>query len=208
MKNKHFIWTIIMFGAIWGILEATLGHVLQFLPPYVSGAVMFPIAASLLIIAHKNTMSLSSLIWIGLIAASLKAVNFLMPGLPAVKTYNPMIAIILQSAVMVGAIGISSKVTMPEKFAVMMGASVLWRGLFVANVTVNNMITGFGFPQIASTGATLSFVIIDGLIAGVLLAAGVYGLEVLFKKWNPVFRIGPALAVPMFVIAGVLTWFF
>jgi len=208
MKNKHVIWVIIMFGAIWGILEATLGHVLQFLPPYVSGAVMFPIAASLLIIAHKNTMSLSSLIWIGLIAASVKAVNFLMPGLPAVKTYNPMIAIIMQSAVMAGAIAISSKVTMPEKFAIVMGASVLWRGLFVGNVYVNKMITGFNFPQIASADAVLSFVIIDGLIAGVVLAAAVYGLEVLFKRWNPVLRIGPALAVPMLVIAGVLTWFF
>jgi xanthine/uracil permease len=100
-QNKGVFTYIIFFGALWGILEATLGYLLQFLPPLVSGSVMFPIAATLMILTYNHTKSKSAMIYVAMIAATIKSVNFFMPGLLPIKTYNPMISIMLQSLVMV-----------------------------------------------------------------------------------------------------------
>ncbi len=147
------IMTILFFGALWGIIEATLGYVLQFLPPYVSGAVMFPIAAMILFVAFNQTRSASSLVLIGLVAASFKSVNFLMPGLLAVKTYNPMIAIVLQSMVVALVVGVMEQVSRPEK-----GWDHLpWTQCHLKltfhtlNVWINHTLTGFPFPQIRAS---------------------------------------------------------
>ena len=98
MKQNKSIWVyVLFFGAIWGILEATLGYALKFLPPLVSGSVMFPIAATLMVVTYQNTKSKSTMIYVAAIAASIKAINLFMPGLPPIKTYNPMVAMMLQS---------------------------------------------------------------------------------------------------------------
>ena len=79
MKENKSIWIyVLFFGAIWGILEATLGYVLQFLPPLVSGSVMFPIAATLMLITYQNTKSRSAMVYVAAIAASIKAINLFM----------------------------------------------------------------------------------------------------------------------------------
>ena len=94
-SKKSLILNIIFFGSLWGLLEATIGYSLQFLPPLVSGSVMFPIAATIMYWAYRNSESKISIIFVAMIAASIKAINFFMPGLPPLKTYNPMITIML-----------------------------------------------------------------------------------------------------------------
>jgi hypothetical protein len=32
VKNKNQFWTIVLYASIWGLLEATLGWLLQFVP--------------------------------------------------------------------------------------------------------------------------------------------------------------------------------
>jgi hypothetical protein len=44
VKNKNQFWTIVLYASIWGLLEATLGWLLQFVPFPISGLVMFPLA--------------------------------------------------------------------------------------------------------------------------------------------------------------------
>jgi hypothetical protein len=206
MKKNHMIMSILFFGALWGLIEATLGYVLQFLPPYVSGAVMFPIAAMILFVAFNQTKRASSLILIGLVAASFKSVNFLMPGLLAVKTYNPMIAIVLQSMVVALAVGIMDKVSRPEKLLVALGLSVIWRTLFTLNVWVNHQLTGFPFPQIKTASAALQFVVIDGIIAGIVLSLMVFVAYGFMKsKSQMMMTPKPVWTFLMIVLAVVAT---
>ena len=208
MKQNKSIWLyVLFFGAIWGILEATLGYALQFLPPLVSGSVMFPIAAMLMLITYQNTKSKSAMIYVAAIAATIKAINFFMPGLPAIKTYNPMIAMMLQSVVLVVFIPLFKKNTVP---AGMTGVAVLgfsWRALFLGNISINHALTGFNFPQLASQSSMIQFVLLLGLIE-----AGILGLIVAIRyaismKLSFVFKPNLILSLSTFIFAVMLTIF-
>lgn len=208
MKENKSIWIyVLFFGAIWGILEATLGYVLQFLPPLVSGSVMFPIAATLMLITYQNTKSRKAMIYVAAIAATIKAINLFMPGLPAIKTYNPMIAIMLQSVVLVVFIPLFKKNSIP---AVVTGIAVVgfsWRLLFLGNIAINNALTGFQFSQLASLSTMFDFVMILGAIEALVLGLiHIIGMGI-NQKVSLVFKPNMILSVSTFAFAVLLTIF-
>jgi len=71
MKKQKALFTIIFYGSIWGILEATLGYVLHLVPTFISGLIMFPIATFILVRAYQVLGSKKSILYIGLIAAAI-----------------------------------------------------------------------------------------------------------------------------------------
>jgi len=208
MKQSRSLWVyVLFFGAIWGILEATLGYVLQFLPPLVSGSIMFPIAATLMIITYQNTKSKSAMIYVAAIAATIKAINFFLPGLPPIKTYNPMIAIMLQSLVMVIFIPLIEKKPVAAKIAGLALVGFSWRLLFLANIAINHALTGFPFPQLVSTSAMLELVVYLGLMEALILGV-IYGVRWIFiQKIKFTFKPNLAVSLATFIIAVLLTFY-
>ena len=100
---------VLLFGSIWGILEATLGTVLH-LPFFdkmgmymASSTIMVPIAFILLGVCYKRTGKFYALPMMGVVASLLKlSVAFVIGFRPSV--YNPAIYIIVESLVMMGAV--------------------------------------------------------------------------------------------------------
>lgn len=208
MKTTKSIWIyVLFFGAIWGILEATLGYVLQFLPPLVSGSVMFPIAATLMLITYQNTKSRKAMIYVAAIAASIKAINLFMPGLPAIKTYNPMIAIMLQSFVLVIFIPLFKKESIPTVVTGIAVVGFSWRLLFLANIAINNALTGFLFQQLASSSNMIEFVLMLGLIEALVLGTIHLIRMGINQKVSFSFKPNAVLSLSAFVFAVVLTIF-
>ena len=82
MENKKIkLFTqIIFYGALWGFLEATLGYVLHWIPTLIAGTIMFPIASVILLRAYNKTKSKSALLYIGLVAATIKSIDLLLPS--------------------------------------------------------------------------------------------------------------------------------
>jgi hypothetical protein len=205
--NKQQLSMILFFGAIWGLLEATLGYLLQFLPPLVSGSIMFPMGATILIYAYKNTGSRTSMLYVGLVAASIKAINFFMPGLMPIKTYNPMIAIMLQSIAMIIIIPLFNRKQIPIQLLSLGIASLLWRILFIINISINHALTGFQFSQLSSTSKTYEFILMYGLLGAVALIV-IFGVIFNFKK-NLIIKFKPtyAISLSLLVISFVATYF-
>lgn len=205
--NKNIVLTTLFFGAIWGILEATLGYLLKFLPPLVSGSIMFPIGASLLTMVYLNTQSKTSVLAVGILAATIKSINFLMPGLLPIKTYNPMISIILQSMMMVGVCYLLDQKKVSLHLIGFAVASVMWRVLFYVNISINHALTNFPFPQMSSSQKTLEFIVTYGLM-GALLTILCYGFIVLIKN-RIVFAYRPKLylSLSMIILAVALTFY-
>lgn len=205
--NKQTLSTIIFFGAIWGLLEATLGYLLQFLPPLISGAIMFPIGAAILLYVSKNTESKSALLAVGFVAALIKAINFFMPGLPPIKTYNPMIAIMMQSIMVLITLHLFEKKTFLSSVLSLGLASFAWRLLFLVNLSVNRMITGMSFQQLASPNSMMSFVLINGLI-GLLIIGIILGIIHLLHQ-SMTIKHKPSLwiSTALFAMALVITFF-
>lgn len=163
------LFAVVFFGAIWGLLEATIGYLLHWLPGMWSGLVMFPIGAALMYWAYQNTGRRSAIIYVGLIAAAIKAINFAMP-LPAegiMRVYNPMISIILQSLSVFAVSFLFEKKTSPVKqtilhLGVLALAIIAWRGAFLVNQAIQSVISGNLAYQLTSLTRVSEFVLLNG----------------------------------------------
>ncbi len=102
---------VLLFGSVWGILEATLGTLLH-LPMLdkagmyaCSSTIMIPIAFYLMANCYKRTGKFYALPMMGVIAALIKlTVAFVVGFRPSV--YNPAMYIIVESLAMMGAVAI------------------------------------------------------------------------------------------------------
>jgi len=200
-KTMNNVWKIIFFGAIWGIVEGTLGYVLHFVPPTFAGFIMFPIATLILVSAYKSIGSQKALVYIGLIAALIKSVNFLLPSLMMFKTINPMISIILQSLVVAIAYPIISDKKISKKIVSLVGASISWRILFVMYMAIQYIITKHATTYMQSLKFSLNFIMFSGVISG-LLASSLLWISNVFEKKNLKLKtIKPVYAIMIFMVA-------
>ncbi|MFH1505893.1 MAG: hypothetical protein ABIE94_02795 [archaeon] len=160
---------IIFLGAIWGILEATMGQVLHFigLHPY-TGVIMTSIGTGILAYNRKLYKARWTGIFIACIAAAFKAIDFVIPGSNVMR---PIIAII-----MIG-VAFESVVYVLDKFK---------------ETVPNQAITGFatGYLSIATFAFITAYIIryyywLDKGFLGILAYLGTQG-------WT--FAVGSSIA--------------
>jgi hypothetical protein len=206
MKNKLVkLTTILYFGAIWGILEASLGYVLHFVPALISGTIMFPIASVILYRSYKALNSKVALLGVGFIAAVIKSVNFFMPSISIWKTINPMISIVVESLFVLAVISLLDKNNHVAKVVALPIASIGWRGVFLGTLAIQSLLTGFSAPQITSFGSMANFALYYGVISG-FIATALFYLNLLWDKQIKFqFKKQPILALPLLALAIVLT---
>ncbi|MFA6618185.1 MAG: hypothetical protein WCT23_03845 [Candidatus Neomarinimicrobiota bacterium] len=100
MKNKtKNLRIIILMGALWGICEATIGYGLHFLPYGFSGMFMFPIGMYFMYNAYKKTDNKNAILWVAVIAAMIKCIDFILPSRSPMSVINPATSILLESLV-------------------------------------------------------------------------------------------------------------
>lgn len=207
MKNKFDVFVkVVFFGAVWGILEATLGYVLHFVPGYVSGSIMFPIVLFILYRAYKALGSKRAIFYVAFIAMAIKSVNLLLPFLYASKTINPMIAMFLEASLVFAVIPMIDHKNIAYKVSGIVLASLMWRMAYIGYQGLNFLVTDYLSSYLQSFSLSLEFVVFYGFV-GVIL--GVL-LLVLTEKYEWDFtidrlKINPLLSLGLLVIAVVLT---
>jgi len=112
MKNNtrkenilNIIFSVLLFGGLWGVVEATLGSVLHL--PIVhrtmflsSTTILVPIALGLMGACYKRTGSYRSVLYMGFLAASMKALACLIFKM----SFNPCFYILIEATMMIGAV--------------------------------------------------------------------------------------------------------
>lgn len=110
MEKKYnplnILFSVLLFGGLWGILEATLGSFLHL--PFVDAAgmyacsttIMVPIAYYLMGGCYKRTNTFRSVLYMGMLAAGIKALVCVIFHL----SFNPVYYILLEATCMAGAI--------------------------------------------------------------------------------------------------------
>ena len=95
----HLIIGFLVFGSIWGFLEATLGGFLHMIIFPNKGAIMGGIGVAIMASALAIYKKPSMLLGIGIIAASFKLLNvwFLFVPITSIHIINPAMAIIFES---------------------------------------------------------------------------------------------------------------
>ncbi len=203
---KKTVSIIVFYGALWGALEASLGYLLQFpfVPHFLSGLVMFPIALTLLVSAYTKVQSYKAMLAIGVIAASIKALNFLSP-MHYWRTVNPMVAIILETLIVVAVVAVIVRKPMPQKIVAITSASVAWRLLYMAYMGGQFLTTGFVHEHLASPILFLEFVVVQGIFSAGLAVMVYYSYQFIVQRVRGFVYIQPSTATAMVVLAIVLT---
>jgi len=204
-KKIKLLTQIIFYGALWGFVEATLGYALHWIPTLIAGTIMFPIASAILLRAYNKTNSKKALLYIGMVATSIKGINLFLPSYSIFKTINPMVSIVLESLLVFAVITLFTSEKITNKVAAAQIASIGWRVGYVLFMTTQFIFTGYVASSISSIFSLLEFVVFSGVIGG-LLATGVIYLDISLKdKFNFNLDIKPAFAAGLLLIAAVAT---
>ena len=147
MENKKKILSIILpallFGALWGIFEATLGTVLH-LPVFEVGKlftkssiIMVPIAFLFMTLCYKKSGSLLSVVFAGLVSAFIKLSTAFVMGM-TIYVYFPAIYIVVESLAMMGALAIfrPTKVLSLQSFASFVTANTVYQFSYISIASI------------------------------------------------------------------------
>lgn len=201
MNTKKLMKTaamIILYGAVWGLAEATLGYLLHFLPPIVAGLVMFPVAVFILMKAYRATGSRAVLILVGTAAAGIKAVDFMLPGMSVFKTINPIISIMFEALIVAVAVPMLTSAKQRVKIAGSLGTSVGWRMGYILYMVAQFIITGSMTKFISKPIVAAEFILLYGVLSAIL----VYGVLLIEAKTSVGQKIRPIYA-PLMLVAAV-----
>ena len=182
-NKKTFISNIIFWGSIWGIMEATLGYLLHWLPQLISGNIMFPIGAAI------------------------KAINLCMPNISMFKVLNPMISMLIQTLLFVIIVPlIIDKRSYYRSFFVIF-ASILWRGAYVLIMAIQYLDSGYIQTYLNTYEKALKFIVINGMLSGIFASALIAIVSYVSKRISSSYnyKISPLFSTAVMALAAVLT---
>jgi len=97
-SRAGFLIAALFYGSLWGLGEATLGHLLHLARvPGLPGLVMVPFGVLVMGRVLAQTGSAAAVFSTGVIAAGYKFLNLLLPGTDILAVVNPAQAIILEA---------------------------------------------------------------------------------------------------------------
>lgn len=189
---------VLFWGSCWGLLEVSLGYVIHRFAvtiPGLPGFVMFPAAFWLIQKAIESSGRKDIIIKMSVIAASLKLLDFLIPGNDPIRIINPALSIVMEGAAVMVIMNVAEKPKILSNFSM----GLIWRSIFLTYMV---MISWFDLPAgLVTSGleVALRFLILESAVNAVLMS--------LILRWDHVkIKIVPAwkLALP---ICALVIWF-
>ena len=165
---------MLLYGGIWGLVEATLGFLLHLIPrfapvPPLAGMVLFPVGVLFMLAAVQAAGKPVAAAGVAVVAAAIKASSALLAPIPWFFVQNPVFSILLEGLVVWGFVAaFAFQRYSARTFPLALGAAVSWRLLFIAVHVVFGIQWGLlarGVP------AVLQFVLLDSLVNGALITA-------------------------------------
>ncbi len=97
-RSPSYLSTALLWGAVWGLGEATLGHLLHRAHvPGLPGLVMVPFAVLVMGRVLVRSPRAGAVFLTGVVAASFKLFDLLVPGTDLLALANPIQAILLEA---------------------------------------------------------------------------------------------------------------
>ena len=97
-RSRSALAAALLWGAVWGLAEATFGHLLHLLRvPGLPGLAMVPFAVWIMGRTAARSRSAASVFLAGAVAASFKLLDLLVPGTDLLALSRPIQAILLEA---------------------------------------------------------------------------------------------------------------
>lgn len=200
-KVLSILFPVLFYGALWGIFEATLGTLLH-LPAFEAGGlftkssiIMVPVAFLLMTLCYKKTGSLTSVLFAGLISATIKLSTAIVVPF-TVYVYFPAIYIVAESLAMFGALAIfrPTNVLSTRSFAAFVAACATYEFTYicicsitaVAAPALTNNINAFASMSNWKKAGEKYLFTYNGvaILYALLIGGAAYGINKLLTKLN------------------------
>lgn len=204
---RHVIKTALFWGSLWGILEATLGYILHWIPvPGLAGAVLFPAGLYFLIQAFRGCPQYNALFLTALTAASVKCVNLLFPLDTLFRVINPALAVLSQALAVIVFFALFPGRSLTYKTNRVWITAFFWKPIYVIPVFLFGLFLPIKSFFDLGTGYLFRFFIIENMI-GAILIYGLIRLNVYSRGTGSALkRIPSYVSGLLFAAALVLEW--
>lgn len=177
---------ILVWGALWGTFESTVGYLLHLMPYSISWLVWFPVACFFMANVYRKTSQVHTVVLIGLLCSSIKLFNLLLPG-RIDKVINPAISIVFEAAAMALVIVSYQYITnkMPQnltqKVLVAFLINTTWRLFFLAYLLWIVPAWIREVSVIANADKLIKFMVTQNLITSLFVGVGYYYKNTIFR---------------------------
>lgn len=203
---KKHICIIAFYGAIWGLVEATLGHALHILPVKLGWMLWFPIAFYFMKTVYLKTGKHWSVIITALIAAIIKLADLFAP-VRIDYVINPAVSILLESLAVYTIFRVVSSYGINKSSIILINTG--WRILYMLYVLFLPEYL-IKISPISSLQSFLNFFVIENIVSSIII----YAIEIIRKKTKTGEKISeqnyialsPVLSVTMLIIAVYIQW--
>ena len=192
------ITNILLYGAVWGIVEATLGYALHLLGRVVpvvglAGFVLFPVGLLIMLAATRATGLALAPLGVSVVAAATKAASVAAPGVTPIFVINPSLAILAEGAIVSAGVVLFAFSRPVPTFAGTLAMSIGWRVLFLTLLAVLPVRAGI---LMKGTTALLYFLIVESAVNAILVA-GVFAIGFKAERLGELIsRAATPVAVP------------
>ena len=197
---------IIFWGAIWGIVEATLGLVLHTLPFKVpTGSVLFPIAYYFMQKSYRDTQDVRSIFYTSIVAATIKLINLFNPIVPAIKVLNPAACILLEGLGLALVFKYFIQGERALKFVHSLSMSLMWRmGYYIMCFSIFIPLAMMESSSILNKSRIVDFLIKNTLINSIII----YLYSKIQYSYNnkAIMKYNPVFSSSVFILAMIITW--
>ncbi len=169
--------TIVTWGAIWGIFEATVGYALHAVSFGYSWLVWYPAVCFFMMSVYHRTKSVSSIVLVGVICSAVKLLNLFLPG-RIDKVINPAVSILFEALTMAGALYIATRFTqvdwrsLPYRALTVLCMNTAWRLLFAVYLLLLVPDWIREISVISSTQKLMPFFITQNIITSIVIFIG------------------------------------
>lgn len=203
-KLRTVLPDIVLWGALWGIFESTVGYLLHAVSFGASWLVWFPAACFFMARAYRKTGRVSAVFLVGLLAAAVKMLDLLLPG-RIDKVINPALSILFEAAATAAVVYLTKRLEgraapLIKAFAANCG----WRALFAVWLLLAP--SWIREISVISTGEkALTFFAVQNLATSVIAGACFYLEAALARREKPLLpRLAFVSRVPRPVSAAFL----
>ena len=206
VHKLHTISIILFWGALWGVVEATIGYIIHALPfKMPTGSILFPIGYYFMQKSYKETKDLKSIFFTSAIAASIKLINLFIPTAQIVRVLTPSACILLEGLAVVSIFKLFEYSEEPIKFIHSLMMSLFWRiGYYVINLVVFIPLALASSSSIFNRAKFMEFFLINSFINSILI----YFYSKFAAKNNKKLKIkyNPAFSISLFILALLIQW--
>lgn len=185
-KTNTMLFTVLIWGGLWGIFEATVGYLLHLLPFSVGWLIWYPVACFFMYNVYRRARRIEAVVFVGVLSACIKLLNLFLPG-RIDRVLNPAVSIVFEALALAAVLWVANRFFAEKKRNHLVKAlsilcmNVGWRLLYALYLLLLVPDWIREVSVISSAQAMFTFFVVHNLSTSLLLFIASYAEKTIFR---------------------------